>query len=386
MSSKRISFYIFSVLIILNTLCTYAQVTVGLGSPPVEGAILQLKQRDNIGANSTKGLALPRVSLTDLNNLFPMFTDNGAGGYNEGVKADQDAMHIGLTVYNVNTVGCIIRQGVFTWEGDKWIQLGKPVDDDVSGFSFDRERDSLALVALYNNTGGLEWTNKTNWLSSRPITEWYGVSYIEKCLNGKAELAVTGIHFENNNLVGTLPEDLKNIVNLTHLSLPVSQLTGNLPVWLSQLTKLQIIDFRSNQLSGPIPTELENLANLRALDLQGNELTGTIPSTIGNLTKLKYLNLAYNDQLVGGLPVELGNLTGLISLDVQHCNLSGNIPTLFGNLSNLIIFSLSGNKLEGDIPTSLLNVLNKKVCPQYKSDGTTINPNPWTNYSDPDCS
>ena len=31
------------------------------------------------------------------------------------------------------------------------------------------------LVAIYNATGGANWTNNTNWLSDRPIGEWYGV-------------------------------------------------------------------------------------------------------------------------------------------------------------------------------------------------------------------
>ena len=33
--------------------------------------------------------------------------------------------------------------------------------------------DRAALVALYNATGGASWTDSTNWLSDRPIGEWY---------------------------------------------------------------------------------------------------------------------------------------------------------------------------------------------------------------------
>ena len=36
--------------------------------------------------------------------------------------------------------------------------------------------DRDALVALYNATDGPNWTNNTNWLSDRPIGEWYGVT------------------------------------------------------------------------------------------------------------------------------------------------------------------------------------------------------------------
>ena len=32
------------------------------------------------------------------------------------------------------------------------------------------------LVALYNATGGANWTDHTNWLSEMPVGEWYGVT------------------------------------------------------------------------------------------------------------------------------------------------------------------------------------------------------------------
>ena len=40
----------------------------------------------------------------------------------------------------------------------------------------DSAEDRAALGELYNATGGASWTNNTNWLSDRPIREWYGVS------------------------------------------------------------------------------------------------------------------------------------------------------------------------------------------------------------------
>ena len=33
-----------------------------------------------------------------------------------------------------------------------------------------------ALVALYNANDGVKWANNTNWLSDRPIGEWFGVT------------------------------------------------------------------------------------------------------------------------------------------------------------------------------------------------------------------
>ena len=36
--------------------------------------------------------------------------------------------------------------------------------------------DRAALVALYNTTGGANWTNNTNWLTNEALSEWHGVT------------------------------------------------------------------------------------------------------------------------------------------------------------------------------------------------------------------
>ncbi len=53
-----------------------------------------------------------------------------------------------------------------------------------------------ALVTMYNNNGGENWTVKTNWLSGSPCT-WYGIT----CHSGH----VTQVNMDNNNLTGTVP-------------------------------------------------------------------------------------------------------------------------------------------------------------------------------------
>ena len=44
--------------------------------------------------------------------------------------------------------------------------------------------DREALVALYDATGGTNWTNNTNWLSNEPLSEWYGVETDETAASG----------------------------------------------------------------------------------------------------------------------------------------------------------------------------------------------------------
>ncbi len=112
---------ILSILFILSACYLQAQVTIGSGSEPAKGALLDLKENETDVDNvtTTKGLVLPRVKITDINNLYPMFTPDGKGGYKEGVKTEEDKTHIGLTVYNVDRCSAN-GAGLYIWNGTAW--------------------------------------------------------------------------------------------------------------------------------------------------------------------------------------------------------------------------------------------------------------------------
>ncbi len=139
-----------------------------------------------------------------------------------------------------------------------WANTYDP-DWEASQTCFDRNSDSLALVALYTSTNGGAWSNSTNWLSVLPIDQWYGIS-----INNNR---VSGIDLSYNNLEGTLPSEIGNLSELT------------------------LINFSVNKISGTIPSEFGDLINLVHLHLTQNSLTGTIPSEFMNITKLKRLHL-----------------------------------------------------------------------------------------------
>ena len=120
------------------------------------------------------------------------------------------------------------------------------------------QRDSLALVALYNSTNGANWTNKTNWLTG-PVSTWFGVTVTNE--------RVTSIDLGHNNLSGPIPVEIYSLTELTNLSL------------------------RYNNVSGPLTADISNLQNLAILDIHGNPLTGTIPASIGTLSNLGYLGM-----------------------------------------------------------------------------------------------
>ena len=54
--------------------------------------------------------------------------------------------------------------------------------------------DRDVLVALYNETGGDNWTTQTNWLTDNPLDTWHGVTV--------AIGRVTGLSLSRNNLTG----------------------------------------------------------------------------------------------------------------------------------------------------------------------------------------
>ncbi|MDE0311865.1 MAG: hypothetical protein OXI52_06340 [Caldilineaceae bacterium] len=150
--------------------------------------------------------------------------------------------------------------------------------------------DREALAALYRATDGAGCTNDTNWLSGKPLGEWYGVT---TDANGR----VTKLYITRNRLCGPIPPELGNLANLA------------------------ILKLYENQLSGPIPPELDGLANLRFLSLVRNKLSGPIPPELGKLSHLKWVCLADN-RLTGCIPAALRNVehNDLNGLNLPFCN------------------------------------------------------------------
>ena len=216
-----------------------------------------------------------------------------------------------------------------------WSQVVSVIVSDAPA-NPDNANERAALAVLYQSTGGANWVQKDNWLSSASIATWYGVKTDDE---GRVqELTLSG-----NGLSGSLP-DLSALSNLTVLALDFNQLTGPVPD-LGALTELEWLSVSSNQLTGSIPV-LNTLTNLEVLDLGFNQLTGSIPD-LSSLTNLNDLSLADN-RLNGSVP-DLRALTNLTELHLGTNQLTGPIPDLSA-LTGLTVLSLSGNQLSGSIP------------------------------------
>ncbi|MDR3056781.1 MAG: hypothetical protein LBU84_01405 [Prevotella sp.] len=110
-----------------------AQVTVGDDESPLDGALLQLKDKSDVtddSDNATKGFAYPRVKLEQRNQLYPMY--KGSTEYASD-KTDIDKQHTGLTVYNTfksadteTNDNLKFQKGLYIWTGTRWESVGAP--------------------------------------------------------------------------------------------------------------------------------------------------------------------------------------------------------------------------------------------------------------------
>ena len=100
---------------------------------------------------------------------------------------------------------------------------------DQSGSS---DTDRAALVALYEATDGPDWIFNTNWLSDRPLSEWYGVTTDADGRVTRLELST----IDRNRPMGG------------HGSITGNGLRGHIPSELGTLTSLQSLWLTGNEL------------------------------------------------------------------------------------------------------------------------------------------
>nr|XP_027082514.1 putative receptor-like protein kinase At3g47110 [Coffea arabica] len=204
------------------------------------------------------------------------------------------------------------------------------------------------------------------------------------------------IFLDENNFGGELPKSLANLTHgLTELGIEGNQLWGTIPEGLGNLVNLIVFDMSWNSLSGVIPSDFDNLfegsdvfgsilmncGNLQHLDVSINNLSGVIsPEFFEMHTFLLYLGLRQNtfsgsipleaNFFEGTIPSKLASLKAIQVLDLSFNNLTGQIPRNLEKLQPLRYLNLSYNDLYGKIPTtgifgnaSLIVLMgNSKLC------------------------
>eukprot|EP00267_Zea_mays_P043650 XP_020395762.1 protein STRUBBELIG-RECEPTOR FAMILY 3 [Zea mays] len=96
--------------------------------------------------------------------------------------------------------------------------------------------------------------------------------------------SITEINLSNNNIGGSIPEDLP--VTLQNIFLSDNQLTGSIPVSLSKLHSLTAMSLNDNHLDGKLPDTFDSLTELWSIttfigklgitDYIDNQLSGTL--------------------------------------------------------------------------------------------------------------
>ncbi len=138
--------------------------------------------------------------------------------------AGMGARHIETSPHRVDVVSYSRRlNGLFT------VAQGTPGN---------LEADSLALVAVYQSTGGESWTSRGNWLST-PLGSWHGIT-----VNGQS---ITAVDLSNNQLAGPIPDAMADILSLEEIDLSGNRITA-LPDF-SANTRITLLDVSDNHLN-----------------------------------------------------------------------------------------------------------------------------------------
>ncbi|MEO6732012.1 MAG: T9SS type A sorting domain-containing protein [Ferruginibacter sp.] len=269
------------------------------------------------------GKTFPTVYIVgDVNNLYGFYRSIDAGVSWTRINDDDHQFGgINALAADANTYG-----RVYLGTGGRGVVYG----DDAGGAPCTNV-DSCELVNLYNTKNGINWVNKTNWLTAQPLSTWYGITT-------NATGNVTSIALPGNNLTGTFPSAIiNNLTSLTAINLSNNSLTGS----LSSLSNASLVtlNIRANQLSGT-PGTLTFPA-LQTFNIGNNSFSGNIPAFTA-YAALKVYNVDSN-YFTGGIPYVVN--TVLQHLDVSNNLLSGALTYL--SYSALLSLDVSYNQFSG---------------------------------------
>ena len=176
-----------------------------------------------------------------------------------------------------------------------------------------------ALIDLYEATQGDDWYSNSGWKEeagafSQPGTEgrWYGV------VLDAGQQHVRRIKLYYNNLRGSVPESLSDLLHLESFEVCGNRLEGSVPDAVTQLSSLTYLEICQNEFTS-LP-DLSPLSELAKLEAGGNQFSGTVPLWILNFPELDYLNLEGNQY-------------------------SGDFPSAFAGMERPVTLVLGGNQI-----------------------------------------
>ncbi len=221
------------------------------------------------------------------------------------------------------------------------VSFGRPLVDE----------EFEILRRIYETTGGENWTSQWD-ITENNVNKvsWYGVSVQDG--------HVVGLSLFNNQLSGTIPEEIVGLTALKTLNVSDNNLTGTIPVALDTMTSLEVFDINSNQIGGAIPASISNLENLKKFAIANNQFSGTIPAALSDFVALEHLDISGNgfDKIDKKLYYDPS--TTYIDLRNQQISydtiLTLNDTVLEVELSDIVTYDLVTNTFEGRNTFSLL--------------------------------
>ncbi|KAI3742984.1 hypothetical protein L1987_60685 [Smallanthus sonchifolius] len=233
------------------------------------------------------------------------------------------------------------------------------ITPNCSGFT-----DSDDVTAINSLYAALGFPPLPGWLllGGDPRLEgWQGV----QCENSN----ITGIVLNNASLGGELSGNLGAFASIQQIDLSNNHIGGNIPSDLPLTLKTFFLS--GNQLMGSIPESLSMIAQLTDLSLNNNQLSGVLPDSFQQLMALTNLDLSANN-LSDPLPLSMANLSSISTLHLQDNYLTG-VLDMLQDLP-LIDLDIENNLFSGPIPPKLLSI------PNFRSKGnpfsTTVIPSP----------
>jgi Leucine-rich repeat (LRR) protein len=160
---------------------------------------------------------------------------------------------------------------------------------------------SLSVLDLSNNNFNSSiphWFSNVSQLSTISLASNYIGGDTPVGLGHLTNLRI--LDLGQNNLVGMIPSSFSNLCNLQTLDLQWNNISGEITELVDGLcqcsnSSLEYLDLSGNRfLGGNLPSSLGGLNKLQTLDLSWNQMIGTIPKSIGKLTMLMSLRLYQN--------------------------------------------------------------------------------------------